>query len=781
MNTALPHTFDIGNERRDRLSIEGAEGELDFFLFTGDSFAELLDTYTKVSGKPQLLPIWMYGLNFTCREQADAREVLDDAIKFRHSGLPCDLITLGKDWLEDDASSAKQWNRDRVADVLRQENKQITIIGILRRQGFKIGVTVGLDCDPTLTAGYDLLLKLVEDGVSAFAVSYKSPLSVYPDKIWHNGMHSRELHNLFPLLLAKQLAKGFSDHTNARPVIQIERGYTGMQQFITTTTGVFENNHKAIVALLNYGFIGQTHVSTNMRVTSKEGIHSGFLLPWSRVNSFGHFQHPDFLEPPLRRLFQTYARLRYRLLPYLYSAAHTATRTGMPIARAMPLVFPADPVCRDLNQQYMLGDFLLVAVFTNKVYLPEGVWIDYWNGNRYKGLQSIEYDIPDGAGGPLFIRAGALIPMWPLMDHAGQVEVHTISWQVYPHRRSEFTLYEDDGTTLRYQEGDIALTHMECEARQDRTSIRISRRSGLYADMPVTRYHELTVHVETKPESVTVNGNWLPELTKRAKTDPHRGWRYDRIAGTVLLHLAEADTDERFTEIEFTYSANPASPLRQESSTNNGKGDDFGKVLKEALSSGEPSVAKSALEKWWAAEDKKHSKDASWFLNWMNASHIMTHHIERNGWNAGDVYGVAKNKLFVSPELDSPEKGIQLLLQMADHIVHYGKQRQTVKHPAVREIVSIIERELDGELSLSSMAERFAIHPSHLSRLFKSETGQAYSDYVRAKRMSMARMHLEEGLSVHEAAGMNGFKDPANFSKAFSKFWGVPPIEFKKK
>ncbi|TMV47868.1 helix-turn-helix domain-containing protein [Paenibacillus mesophilus] len=777
MNTALPHTFDIGNERRDRLSIEGAEGELDFFLFTGGSFAELLEKYTNVSGKPQLLPIWMYGLNFISREQADAREVLDDAIKFRHTSLPCDLISLGKDWLEDDASSAKQWSRSRVTDVLRQENKQITIIGILRRQGFKIGVTLSLDCDPTLTACYDLLHKLVEDGVSAFAVSYKSPLGMCPDKIWQNGMHSRELQNLFPLLFAKHLAKGFSNQTNARPVIQIERGYTGMQQFITTTTGVFENNHKAIVALLNYGLAGQTNVSTNMRVTSREGIHSGFLLPWSRVNSFGHFQHPDFLEPPLRRLFQTYARVRYRLLPYLYSTAYTATRTGMPIARAMPLAFPTDPACRDLSQQYMLGDFLLVAVFTNKVYLPEGQWIDYWNGNRYKGLQSIEYEIPDGAGGPLFLRAGTIIPMWPQMDHTGQIEVQTISWHIYPHGRSEFTLYEDDGATLHYQEGKIAVTHMKCETQLGHTSIQISRRSGSYADMPITRDHELIVHMEIKPESVTMNGNWLPDLTKRAKTVPHRGWRYDRLTGTVLIKVAEADTNERSTEIEFTYLAKPASTFRHNSSANYRKGNDFWKVLKEALSSLESSVTMSALEKWWSADNKNNS----WFLNWMNASHIMIHHIERNGWTAEDVFGEAKNKLFVAPELDSPEKALQLLLQMANQIVYYGKQRQTVKHPAVREIVSIIEQELDGDLSLSSMAERFAMHPSHLSRLFKSETGQAYSDYVMAKRMSRARMYLEEGLNVHEAAGMNGFKDPANFSKAFSKFWGVPPIEFKKK
>ncbi|MEF3310066.1 glycoside hydrolase family 31 protein [Paenibacillus sp. GYB004] len=90
------------------------------------------------------------------------------------------------------------------------------------------------------------------------------------------------------------------------------------------------------------------------------------------INSGSYFRNPCVLEKPLRDMFRKYARLRYRLLPYVYATAHVAARTGMPIARAMPLMFPDDPHCGELLQQYMLGPFLLVAVFTDRVYLPAG-------------------------------------------------------------------------------------------------------------------------------------------------------------------------------------------------------------------------------------------------------------------------------------------------------------------------------------------------------------------------------------------------------------------------
>ncbi|MBD2864003.1 helix-turn-helix domain-containing protein [Paenibacillus oceani] len=264
---------------------------------------------------------------------------------------------------------------------------------------------------------YDHLRKFVDDGISGFVLFLKNPMFSHPDRIWSNGMTSAELHNLYPVLLGKQMHVGFRQQTNTRPVIHMEKGYLGMQQFVASTAGTFYNARHAITAVLNYGLSGHVNTSTNMHLITREGIHADYLLAWSRIHSQDHFHHPDFLEQPLHELFQRYARLRYRLLPYLYATAHVAARTGMPIARAMPLLYPDDRNCRELSRQYMLGDFLLVAVYTDQVYLPEGNWIDYWTGKRYSGSQWITYTVPAGAGGPLFVRSGAIIPMWRFALH----------------------------------------------------------------------------------------------------------------------------------------------------------------------------------------------------------------------------------------------------------------------------------------------------------------------------------------------------------------------------
>ncbi|MDF2719952.1 MAG: xylS, partial [Paenibacillus sp.] len=223
-----------------------------------------------------------------------------------------------------------------------------------------------------------------------------------------------------------------------------------------------------------------------------------------------------------------YAKLRYRLLPYIYSAAHVAARTAMPIIRAMPLAYPDDPQSDGLTQQYMLGDYLLVAAFTNDVHLPEGVWIDYWSGERFVGPADMKANVPDNRGGPLFVKAGAIIPVWPEMDYVGQKPLDTIGLHIYPHGKSEFALYEDDGTTCRYVDGGLAVTSISSENSANEIRIRIGVREGRYEGMPERRSYEISIHAEGEPFEVTANGERL---------QPNEQWRY--ADGTITLKVDE--------------------------------------------------------------------------------------------------------------------------------------------------------------------------------------------------------------------------------------------------
>jgi len=201
-------------------------------------------------------------------------------------------------------------------------------------------------------------------------------------------------------------------------------------------------------------------------------------------------------------------------------------QTSMPILRPMPLAYPEDPALADNLHQYMLGDSLLVAAFTDRVRLPIGRWIDYWTGREHTGPGEITCTYPANRGGPLFIKAGAIIPYGPEMDYAGEKPVETIQLQIYPEGTSEFTLFEDDGHSLEYLKGAVAKTAIRCTARPDGVVISIEPRTGNHNGMVTKRSYDVRVHT-AQPKTVTVNG---------AKAD----WRYDTETGSVCLEAMEA-------------------------------------------------------------------------------------------------------------------------------------------------------------------------------------------------------------------------------------------------
>jgi alpha-glucosidase (family GH31 glycosyl hydrolase) len=226
-------------------------------------------------------------------------------------------------------------------------------------------------------------------------------------------------------------------------------------------------------------------------------------------------------------------------MPYIYSTAHTGSLTGMPIMRAMPLIFPDDPALQDSTRQYMLGDYLLVTVFTPKVRFPAGRWIDYWTGKEYLGPAEITYQIPEGRGGGLFIRAGAILPYWPEMDYVGQKPVDALSLHVYPEGQSHFTLYEDDGLTLGYEKGEFAQTDITCQREENEVVLTIAPRQGTYASMPEKRRFQVWMH-GTKPVRVLVNSQSL--------TEGPQGWQFDSGAKAVRLQVEE-DSERKAPQV----------------------------------------------------------------------------------------------------------------------------------------------------------------------------------------------------------------------------------------
>ena len=254
-----------------------------------------------------------------------------------------------------------------------------------------------------------------------------------------------------------------------------------------------------MVASLNHALSGHSNTSADLQVWDAPGIHFGFMLPWSQVLSWHMYNQPWFQGEKLCALFKFYAKLRYRLLPYLYSLASEAHRAGMPMMRPMPLAFPDDPQSDGLLTQYMLGGAFLASSFSDTVYLPEGGWIDYWTGERHVGPKTVPAAFPDDRGGPLFVRVGAIIPMGPDVAFSGQKPLDVVILDVYAGGDGgSFTLYEDDGESLDHLKGEFATTLFELSETAKTVTLTIHPRQGSYQGMPEKRTYVVNVRADKK-------------------------------------------------------------------------------------------------------------------------------------------------------------------------------------------------------------------------------------------------------------------------------------------
>jgi alpha-glucosidase len=155
-----------------------------------------------------------------------------------------------------------------------------------------------------------------------------------------------------------------------------------------------------------------------------------------------------------------FIRLRYRLLPYLYTALWQCTQTGAPIVRPLLWAFQDDPTTHTLDDEFLCGDALVVAPMLEegatrrRVYLPAGLWYDFWTDERHEGPGWLEVEAPLERI-PVFVRAEAVVPTGPEMDYVGQRPTDPLTLHLYlPAEGQEGVsfLYEDDGETLAYRQ-----------------------------------------------------------------------------------------------------------------------------------------------------------------------------------------------------------------------------------------------------------------------------------------------------------------------------------------
>jgi alpha-glucosidase (family GH31 glycosyl hydrolase) len=373
------------------------------------------------------------------------------------------------------------------------------------------------------------------------------------DKVGPTGKVAQRLHNVFPVAYAKAPYEKFQAYNGIRGLNQTREGYAGIQRYPYIFAGDWPSEWQyfpaVIKAGLNIGISGVgywAHCMGGFEHNADPELYIrwcqfGMLSPIATV--FG-MDHPGYKEPwnygeDGLRNFKKYDSLRYSLLPYLYTTAWQQYKTGMPIMRALVLQYQDDKNVHDITDQYLLGDNMMVCPVTTKgaltrtVYLPEGDWYSYWTGKRYTGKQYIHVVTPLDTM-PIFIKAGSIVPGRAVVNYIGEKTLPQLTLDVYPGNGS-FSVYEDDGRSLSYQQGVSAITAMQVSETGTQLTLSIARAAGAYATK-VNQYL-VAIHTDKQPASVQLNGKALQSQASESEIK-EGSYYYDTTAKKLWLKAA---------------------------------------------------------------------------------------------------------------------------------------------------------------------------------------------------------------------------------------------------
>ena len=522
-------TFDFSSPRS-KFEPDGPDHALDLFFIASPEPATIMADYARLTGHAQLPPLWSLGYQQSHRTLASRDEVLAEAKTFREKKLPCDaLIYLGtgfcpSGWNTENGSFA--WNSRVFPDPPE-------MLAELHRSNFKAVLHVVILSDRLRGTAHDpcQLSRFDEEEASCHWDAHRKDFAMGVDGWWPDEGD--------PLDIPSRLARNRMywegpqiDRPNQRPYALHRNGYAGMQRYASflwsgDVYSTWETLRTHIAVAINTGLSGIPYWGTDIGgfVPTPEFTAELYLrwfqfgafctlfrshgrawklrLPWgwntgeigpSEIGRYDGAALPDpsqLHNSRVEPICHKYLELRYRMLPYIYSAVRECATTGMPIMRALWLHFPGDAKAVACADQYMWGKNLLVApvvekdATTRRVYLPAGAWFDFWTNERIEGGREITRPV-ELETIPLYARAGSILPLGPVKQHVAEKTDEPLSLTIYPGADGSFLLYEDDGESFNYRAGEWMGIQMEWNDSRRALTLRLAEGARLLPPSPRT-------------------------------------------------------------------------------------------------------------------------------------------------------------------------------------------------------------------------------------------------------------------------------------------------------
>ncbi len=596
--------FDFCYADKKQFSFSAAGGEMNYYFFYGPELMSVARQYASLTGRPGLPPLWALGFQqsrFSYFPESRVREIADG---FRSREIPCDVIYLDIDYMEDYKSFT--WNTSHFpipTEMTRdlRENGFKTIVMIdpglkvddnysiytegkeralfcKRANGdLMIGPVWPTDCvfpdftDPAVRSWWGHLYRTLysKNKVAGFWNDMNEPAvfmvatKTFPEDVRHDfegitASHAR-MHNVYGMQMSRATFEGLlklKDHR--RPYVLTRATFSGGQRYAAVWTGdnfaswehlKIANIQCQRLSISGFSFVGSDIGGFAGQPSGElfiRWLQLGVFHPLFRAHSIGNNEAGDAekkteedqnnpvesnnREPwsfgdEYTALAKYAIELRYQLLPYLYTCFWQYIKNGAPVLRSLAFYDQEDEKAVSAEDEFIVGDHLLVCPVMKKgrrrvsLYLPEGKWYHYWSANVFEGKQKVKVDAPL-AQIPIFIKAGSVIPHYPIRQSVDEKPVDEMTYHIYfKNGKSASQVYEDAGDGFGYVKREYGLKNFEFTGSDNEVQLH-QKRSGkwpetyhfcnlLFYGLPFEPKTCLVDGKKTDCETIEISGNTI--------------------------------------------------------------------------------------------------------------------------------------------------------------------------------------------------------------------------------------------------------------------------------
>lgn len=568
-----------------------------YFMGYGHDYKKALGDYTRIAGRIPMPPLWALGYWYSKYEDYSADDFRNLAKTMREKNLPCDVMVVDMDWHGDDTDgdgnydwTGWTWNRRQFPDPAAflkalhdEDGMKVTLNlhpadgvdsdednydGLVKDLGGSIqpgsngNVPWRLDDRTFYKAMFKNILRPHEDmGVDFWWLDWQQELTNkyvtdLSNTFWCNHVFYEDMRRNRPGRRALIFHRwgGLGSH-------RYQIGFSG-DALINFPTLAFEPYFTATASNVGYCWWGHDlggHAFTSESIVNDpelvlRWVQFGVFSPIFRTHAtkdarierrlwmFDNF--PEMLEA---------VRLRYSLVPYIYTMGRKAYDTGIGICRPLYYDWPGQEEAYNCEGEYMFGDDILVCpvtvasgsggVASQKVWLPQGTWFEACSGERLEGGRTYTRSFGP-ADIPYYYKAGAVIPNYPEVKNL-KTRSETLILKFIPGDAGETSYYEDENDTEGYREGKCAFTRVTQTTVGATRTLTVYPAEGSFDGMPASRAYVIELPYSDCPASVTVNGSTYSRNT----TGNDGTWNHDSSTGTTTIHVPATSCGSMLTVV----------------------------------------------------------------------------------------------------------------------------------------------------------------------------------------------------------------------------------------